>query len=137
MTVEDAVHKGLEALNRHDAAGYAATYAAGAVVHDPQYGEPLKGRDKVRADIQDFFRAFPDLKGSLRSLLVNEDTYAAEFEMTGTHLGPIPTPDGVEIPASNKPVRFGGVSIGRVDRNGEIAEERRYYDLASLLAQVS
>ena len=97
----------------------------------------MTGRDKVREDIQDFFRAFPDLRGSLRSLLVNGDTYAADFEITGTHLGPLATPEGEEIPASNKPVRFGAVTIGRVGANGEIAEERRYYDLASLLAQVS
>lgn len=135
MATDDTLHKGLEAFNRHDAATVAAGYAPSVVVVDPAYPEPLTGRDAVRKDMEDFFRAFPDVQLSFRTLLTDGDTYSVEWSLSGTHKGPFAGPDG-EIPATNRSVEMGVAGMGRVDAQGQIVEERRYYDIAGLMAQL-
>jgi ketosteroid isomerase-like protein len=41
MDAQGAYSRAVEAFNRDDAAGFAALYAEDAVVHDPQYPQPL------------------------------------------------------------------------------------------------
>ncbi len=135
MNTEETIHKSLEALNKHDAPGFAVTYAPATTVLDPQYDEPLAGRDAVRKDIEDLVRAFPDLQASVKTLLAQGDTYAAEIAFNGTHKGPFAGPDG-ELPATNRRVEFRGTMIGRVDKEGLVVEERRYFDLAGLMGQL-
>jgi steroid delta-isomerase-like uncharacterized protein len=135
MSAEDTIHKGLEAINRHDAAAFAATYATSATVMDPQYPEPLRGRDGVLRDMQDFLTAFPDLQGRLRTLVTNGETYAGEFEMNATHKGPLAGPEG-QIAPTNRSVQISAAVFGRVDGQGQITDERRYFDLAGVFAQL-
>ncbi len=132
----DVIRQASEAFSRHDADGLAKVYAEDVVVYDPQYPEPLRGREAVRSDMEAFVRTFPDLQVEVRSILQDGNTYAYEGTMTGTHQGPLATPDGGEIPAINKrlEMRFG--AFGKVDAEHKIVEERRYYDLAGILAQL-
>lgn len=55
MTPQEVARKVGEAFNQHDADAYASLYAANAVAYDPQYSEPLRGREAIRKDIEDFF----------------------------------------------------------------------------------
>lgn len=57
----DAFAKAVEAVNAHDAKAFAGTYSADAVVHDPLYPQPLKGRDAIEQDMVELLRAFPDV----------------------------------------------------------------------------
>ena len=62
MPTVDIHRKQVDAVNRHDAETFAALYAPDATAIDPQYEQPLRGRDAIRKDIEDFFQAFPDLQ---------------------------------------------------------------------------
>jgi steroid delta-isomerase-like uncharacterized protein len=132
----DVIRQASEALNRHDADGWAKVYAEDVVVYDLQYPEPLRGREAVRSDMAAFVRTFPDLHMEIRSILQDGNTYAYEGTMTGTQQGPLATPDGGEIPATNKRVEMSFGAFGKFDEENKIVEERRYYDLAGLLAQL-
>ena len=134
-SVANVVQRSVEALNKHDAAAFAAVYAPDAVVYDPYYPEPLKGRDAIQKDISDFFRAFPDIHNALRSTLADGQIVAAEFTVSGTHQGPLTLPTG-EIPATGRSLRFDGGVFARVNSQGEIVEEHRYFDLAGQLEQL-
>jgi steroid delta-isomerase-like uncharacterized protein len=136
MSGKDVIREWTDALNRHDAGGFAALYAPNAILRDPQYGEPLEGRDAIRKDIEDFLRGFPDLHAVTRSVIESGDAYAAEGTFAGTHQGPLPTPDG-EIPPTGRRVEFAGAGFYRLDGQRRILEESRYYDLAGLLAQLN
>jgi hypothetical protein len=48
---------------------------------------------------------------------------------------PLALPAG-EIPATSKPLRLDAATVSRVNRDGEVVEERRYFDLAGLLNQI-
>lgn len=135
MATEELIDRHIKTFNDHDAAGWASHYAENAVVHDPQYPQPLKGREAIRKDLADFLKAFPDLQFKVTNRLVSGDRAAVEGIGTGTHRGPLEGPGG-SIPATNKRAEMPFAVFLRVDGSGLIVEERRYYDLAGLAQQL-
>ena len=135
MTIPETVQKVTDAVNRHDVDAFAACYTANAEVSDPAYPEVLRGRESVRKDMTDFIRALPDLQVRVQRVIDNGETCAIEVGMSGTHKGPLVLATG-HVPATNKRVNVGGALIVRLDSQGLIAEERRYYDLAGMLNQL-
>lgn len=131
----DAFAKAAEAINAHDAKAFAATYAVDAVVHDPFYPQPLKGRDAIEQDMVELLRAFPDARFTLGPPLQGGETIAAEYTWRGTHQGPLASPDG-EIPATGKSIDNSGAVFSKLNADGEVSEERRYYDVAGLVSQL-
>jgi len=135
LSVEDVVARQIEALNRHDVQALGEAYGADASVWDPQYPELLKGRDAIVTDFTEFFAGFPDLRITLKRTVVDGDDYAIEFVMAGTHKGNLVTPTG-QIPATGRRVEVAGCVMGRIDGEGRIADERRYFDFAGMLGQL-
>ncbi|QDG67954.1 ester cyclase [Pseudarthrobacter sp. NIBRBAC000502772] len=131
----DAIAKSVEALNSHDAKAFAAAYAADAVVHDPSYPQPLKGRDAIEQDVVDLLRAFPDVSLTVGPVLQDGETFAAEYTLRGTHQGPLALPGG-EIPATGKSFINNAAVFSKFNTDGEVTEESRYYDVAGLMAQL-
>lgn len=135
MTTKEAISRQFDAINRHDSNTVASGYSAEATVFDPWYPEPLSGREAIARDFADFFVAVPDIAVTLDRILVDGDSYAVELTMRGTHDGPFATPAG-EIPATHRRFELRGAGWGRFDAEGHIAEERRYYDTAGMMAQL-
>jgi len=133
--MQQIVTKEMDAFNRHDADAFATLYTAEATAYDPQYPEPLKGREAVRKDIEDFFQAFPDVQATVLNTVVSEDSVAFEVHISGTHKGPLVTPTG-SIPATNRRMEMRGGRFIRVDAQGKITECNRYYDLAGIMMQL-
>jgi steroid delta-isomerase-like uncharacterized protein len=126
-----------KAITAHDLDAVAKIYASDAIAYDPMYPEPLRGRDAIKKDTADFFRAFPDLRMEISNVIDKDDRLGAgEIRMTGTHTGPLATPTGGEVPPTNKRVDLKGAGFVRLNDKGEILEERRYYDVGTLLRQL-
>ena len=125
----------LAAINAHEAARLAAFYSEDAVVRDPQYREPLHGRAAVANDSLAFFTAFPDLRAEVTCSVVSGSTLAAEMTLAGAHTGPFALPSGA-VPPTGRPLRFEMAFFNRIDDQGLIADERRYYDVADQLEQL-
>ncbi|WP_077490485.1 ester cyclase [Sinomonas mesophila] len=134
-SLEQLVRDQLSAFNSHDATGFTAFYADDAVVVDPQYPEPLRGRAAIEEDVAAFFTAMPDLRATVTNVLTAGESVAAEMDVTGTQTGPLALPDG-ELPATGRRIDQKFASFSRVDAQGRIAEEHRYYDLAAIQAQL-
>jgi hypothetical protein len=62
-------------------------------------------------------------------------SYGFDITVTGTHTGPFATPEG-EIPAIGRAVEVRGAIFARLNADGKIVEEHRYYDVAGLAAQL-
>jgi steroid delta-isomerase-like uncharacterized protein len=135
MNGSQMVESAVEAINRGDAAGYAAWYTDDAVTHDPLVPAPIKGRDAIEEDIAQFLRAFPDLHGTVESVLEDGDRVATEVAFTGTNTGPLETPDGT-LPATGQPARFWLCSVVEMGPDGLATATRRYYDVFDLLTQL-
>ena len=126
----------IAAINAHDAAGLAARYSADAVVLDPQYPEALRGRAAIERDMAEFVAAFPDLRAQVTRTLFDGATHALEMTVSGTNTGPLALPTGDTIPATNRRLELHMAVFGRVDSEGLVVEERRYFDIAGQLAQL-
>lgn len=126
-----------DTINKHDLDALAKLYAEDAVAYDPMYPEPLRGRDAIRKDAATFFRGFPDIRLEIINTIEKDDRNGAdEIRITGTQTGPLETPMGQELPPTNKRVEMRGSAFSRLNERGEIVEERRYYDVASVLRQL-
>ena len=133
---EDAARKFAAVTAAHDLDGVMKLYAKDAVVTDPAYPEPLRGHEEIRKDAADFFRAFPDVSFKFTDVFQkNERTGATQFQMSGTHTGPLALPAG-EVPPTGKRFNIMGVGIVTLDDSGLIKEELRYYDVATVLTQL-
>ena len=135
MANTDIVRKAVDAFNRHDAAEFASHYAEDAVVYDPYYPEPLRGRAAVQKDMEDFFRAFPGVSNAVKLTMSDGNTVASAIAVKGVHGGPLALPSG-EIPATGRTLTFEGGIFSRVNGQGLIVEEHRYYDVAGQLTQL-
>jgi steroid delta-isomerase-like uncharacterized protein len=135
MSASEMLRRWVEAVNHHDAAAFTACYAPNAVVRDPQYPDPLAGTEAIRKDIEDYFRAFPDLRQELRSTVEAGEVIAFEITWRGTHLGPLTTDSG-HVPPTAKRIEVDGAGFNRMDEEGRIVEQNRYYDMAKILAQL-
>ncbi len=134
---EDTTRKLADAITKHNLDAAANLYASDAVAYDPMYPQPLRGREAIRKDTANFFRAFPDLRFEILTVIEKDErTGAGEIRMIGTHTGPLESPTGEQIAPTNKRIELKGAAFARVNERGEIVEERRYYDVGTILRQL-
>lgn len=125
----------VKALNQHDLQAFQAFYAKDCTVIDPEYPEPLKGHSAIRKDFEKTLTGFPDMKYTLKGVAASDDTVAFELIATGTHKGDIPGPAG-PIRATKRTMELRMAVFERINEQGLITEERRYFDMAVLMQQL-
>ena len=116
--------------NRHDVAGILSHYDDEITWHDMAMGRTHRGKAEVGAVLRTLFDAVPDLRLDLATRLPHEDSVAEEYTLTGTHLGTL-----FGIPATGRRLRIQAVSFVRM-RNGRLAEDNFYIDVAGVLVQM-
>ncbi|MCD6728059.1 MAG: ester cyclase [Solirubrobacteraceae bacterium] len=119
------------AFNRHDAAAIAATYAIDARMRDAAAGGPIEGREAVRAHIDGYMKAFPDLRWERVGLEIDGDVGVEEWRCTGTHEGDMPG-----LPATHRQMTVDGCSVLFFGDDGLVREEHNYWDEAAMLRQL-
>lgn len=93
------------------------------------------GREAIRERLAAEFAAFPDQQIKTVRCTEEGDTFVVEYEVTGTHTGPWPMPDGRLLPPTGKQVAFPLVSVfSHLD--GKITEHRMYYDRLTTTIQL-
>lgn len=105
------------------------------VFEAPLFPEPLRGPEAFRQFIEGFLTAFPDLHVETTQAFGQDDWVCVEHVTSGTHTGPMGTPDGQIIPATNKKMRFEDLLLFRVKDN-RIASRRLYFDQLGFMAQL-
>jgi steroid delta-isomerase-like uncharacterized protein len=135
VTGEDVAKMLTDAWNSHDAARLAAVYTQDATVLDPFYTEPLEGREAIEKDASGLFTAFPDIAFRPTKVIVDGQTVALEVMVSGTNTGPLQLPTGLIAPTGRR-VEFSASGFSDIDAMGRIREERRYFDVAGVIAQL-
>jgi ketosteroid isomerase-like protein len=95
---------------------------------------PLVGAEAIGALFQSYVRAFPDFAARTLHAIESGDTYAAETAFSGTHQGPLQTPQGALAPTFRK-VTWQSADIVRT-AGGKIVSWHVYHDPLPLLAQL-
>ena len=138
MSVEEnlrVVEATMQAINDHDLDRFESFHLNSVLQRDPQNPEGIKGSKAVRASLEPFLTAFPDIQ------LVTETQFGAGDWITqlshfrGTHTGPLEMPGGQTIPATNKSVRVPVAMVARLE-GGKFAEVNVYFDQAAMMAQL-
>ena len=124
-----------EAWNKGNWKKVFAAHTTDVITSGPHLPAALKGIDAHRKDIEGIITAFPDLKVTTTLAFGQGDWVAAEGFMEGTHKGPMAGPGGVMLPPTNKRIHMPFAVLTRLE-NRKIAEERLYFDLAGMMAQL-
>src|SRR5690349_3963560 len=93
-------------------------------------GNEVRGRSAFKKFFLQFTQAFPDIYVEVADTISEGDEIAARCIVTGTHRG-----DTLGVPPSNKPIRFTGVAILRIE-DGKIAEAWNSFDFQTLSKQI-
>ena len=131
---EDIVRRQIESVGR-DAKADDALYAADAVRYDPVTPQGMKGRDAIRKYQETIAKAFQDVEARTLSVVSKGDITAWEWIFTLTNGGPLELPTGNLAPTSRR-VTMNGATFYRFNREGLIAEQRDYFDIAGLMQQL-
>jgi len=126
---EAVVREHMESENRHDFDATIATF------EHPRYeiiptGDVFDGEAAVRGYYAASRAAFPDQRNELRALHHTDDAVVVEFDLLGTHLGPLRG-----IPPTGKDFRCPMTAFFFFDGD-RIVCERVYFDSATILRQI-
>jgi steroid delta-isomerase-like uncharacterized protein len=119
---QSRIEEFVKALNQHDLQAFQSFYAKDCTVTIPEHPRPLKGRDAVRKDLEKTFAGYPDIKYTLKGITASGDTIAVELIGRGKHKADI-----LELPIA---------AFQKINDEGLIVEERRYYDMALVQQQL-
>jgi hypothetical protein len=127
------------AFNARDWAKFSSCYAEGGTTERVDSGIPIH---KGRADITEkgakvFVVGIPDVAGEHQLTLVNGNNIASIVLLKGTHTGPLATPDGSSIPATNKKIgNLTGHVVELTDDGRMVKADRFYADAGSQMGQL-
>jgi steroid delta-isomerase-like uncharacterized protein len=126
---EAVVREHMEAENRLDFEAALASFS------HPRYelvatGMVFDGEDEVREYYRLTREAFPDQRNAVRALHHGDDAVVVEFDLMGTHRGPLL---GFEPTGNTFTCRMVAVFEFEHDR---VVCERAYYDLGTILGQL-
>jgi predicted ester cyclase len=130
---KQVLDRNIMTLNARDIEGYLANQQPDVEFVFPG-GATLHGRDEIRQYIEALWKAFPDGKLSFGEQVFAEDAAATELVFTGTHTGPMMTPNGL-IPPTGKRVTLHSASILKI-KDGLIASEHGYSDQLEMMTQL-
>jgi steroid delta-isomerase-like uncharacterized protein len=126
---EALVREHMESENRHDFEATMRTF------EHPRYeliatGDVYDGEQEVLRYFAESRSAFPDQRNELIALHHADDAVIVEFDLLGTHLGPLRT-----LPATGRAFRCRMTSFF-IFEGERIVCERVYFDQASILRQL-
>lgn len=135
-TGEELARRYVETFNDRDVDAWVALFAEDAVIHDPFFPEPSKGREAIRNVELGVLRAFPDMRWrQLRPAIDVGDRVAVELAVNAVNEGPLEMPGG-ELPATGRPISFETGTFWLIGPDGLIREERSYFDATGVAAQL-
>lgn len=127
-----------DAWNNQDWEVFRKRHSENTAVYWPGQPEPTRGRHNHEEESKEFFKTFPDnhLVNNPYKILFSQGDYTCSVaDFTGTMKGPMKTSDGKSIPPTNKKFHLEFCTVATW-KNGEITEERLFYDQVGLMKQI-
>ena len=95
----------------------------------------LDGADAQIDAARGWKEAFPDGRGTLHAAHADGNTVTLELTWEGTQSGPMRTPDGGELPPSNRRGSVNACQVMEIE-DGKIKVTHHYFDLMTILQQI-
>ena len=96
---------------------------------------PVKGTEGHKQMLKGYSTAFPNFKHIDLHCVEAGDEIACDGKIVGDHTGPLMTPDGKAIPATNKHLELPYAGLAKI-KGGKVVQLRIYYDMMSFMAQL-
>jgi steroid delta-isomerase-like uncharacterized protein len=123
----------VELYNARDLDACMDLYADDAVQNMPD--GTFVGRGTIRERLARELEGFPDAAYTVNSFVEQDDSFADEWTIVGTHTGPITLPGGTQLPPTGKRVEIRGMEFVAL-RDGKIVIDNLYYDNMAFLVQL-
>lgn len=128
-----------DAWNSQDWEVFKKRHAENTAVFWPGQPDPTRGRMNHHKEAVEFFKAFPDnhlVNNPYKIMFGMGDHTCTVADFTGTFKGPMKGPDGKMIQPTNKRFRLEFCTVAHWSKDGEILEERLFYDLVGMMRQI-
>ncbi|WNI27164.1 nuclear transport factor 2 family protein [Streptomyces sp. ITFR-16] len=133
ILIPDWILQYVEACNRHDAVAVVDLMAEDVRVVDTAFGGEFKGREAVQQLLVRMdANLSSDYRFTVHKAVTSGDDYAFEWTLSGTNDRTNPE---LGLPATGNKFTVPGLTIGS-RRDGEITENRDYWNVAGFLMQV-
>src|SRR5262249_42978978 len=129
-TPREVLQEWVDAWQRHDAQRAASLYHEDATNLQVAIGEPTVGKQAILADLQSFFRAFPNSETHIENLFEEGDWAILEWSGSGTWRG-----EFAGRPGNGKSFALRGCGFFHVV-DGKIKFQRGYWDKATWFGQL-
>lgn len=96
----------------------------------------MKGADAVIGMMKDERTAFPDMKHAPQLVMVSGRNVLAVNLLTGTNSGPMKSPTGEEMPATNKKIGMMWFHHLAINEQNKATEEWPYFDVGTMMGQL-
>jgi steroid delta-isomerase-like uncharacterized protein len=116
-----------QAWNSHDIEKVLGFYSSHYIGEDVGQAFLLRGREGIRAMLENYWQAFPDLEFTMTDAVVQDSRVAIVWMAEGTHQGTI-----MNIPPTGRKVAVRGVSVIDV-QDGLVVRGQYVWDLAGML----
>ena len=135
QSAEDVARESVECYNAGDFDRLRSLLADDFYEEELGTQRRLEGADARVEAAQAWKQTFPDEHGTITGAYTSGNTVAIELTWEGTQSGPMATPDGQQLPASNKRITVKSVEVIEIE-DGKIKVLRHYFDLMTLLQQI-
>lgn len=116
-----------QAWNSHDIEEVLGFYSSQYVAEDVGQAFLLRGHEGIRAMLENYWRAFPDLEFTITDTLAQDSRVVIIWIAEGTHQGTI-----MNIPQTGHRVAVQGVSVIDI-QDGLVVRGQYIWDLAGML----
>src|SRR3989475_8544174 len=104
MSVEEnlrTIDAATKALNDRDLDTFESLHLNSVLQRDPQNPDGIKGPKAIRASLEPFLKAFPDIRVATDTQFGAGDWVTQLSHIRATHTGPLEMPGGQTIPPTN------------------------------------
>ncbi|MDN3460762.1 nuclear transport factor 2 family protein [Rhodococcus sp. APC 3903] len=124
-----------EAWNSRDIDAWVESFTPNATWTNLPTGQIHAGHAGMAENFTNWDRPFRDGRCENLTFSGGQGLVVTEFTAVGTHTGPMPAPDGVDIDATGRTLAVPFCDLHRVE-DGRITATRRYWDQFSVLTQL-
>jgi len=133
VEITELLDRATNAWNRHDRDAYVAFHTEDYEIVTPDVA--AKGHDGVRQFWAANCGPFPENQVTVLRVVADGTTIVEEGVFAGTNTGPLPMPDGTELPATGAAVSIPYMAWHTV-RDGLFASSHFYWDSMAFLQQL-
>jgi steroid delta-isomerase-like uncharacterized protein len=133
--IERFVEVGESSIAARDWEKYGSVFAEDLVMETAMLPGKITGREARIDLVKGIVASFPDGVVEIQRYFGKGDWACVEVLFTGTHTGPMPGPDGTEIPPTHKSVKWPYCMVMKFE-DGLVSKLYEYYDQLSLMTQL-